>query len=129
MEHISEQLRKTADQDTARALFTEMGLKYSDINTASIYRLRAFIDIEFTAQDTICNMHCGKIDEVVNGKDEIVYAQIKCNGVHFTSREAITFNRDGFIGFAGWADSGNVRPVIEAFLRWLDEKVHGPAES
>lgn len=33
-------------------------------------------------------------------------------------REAISFNRDGFIGFAGWADDSNVKPVLDAVIEW-----------
>lgn len=39
---------------------------------------------------------------------------------HFEEREAISFNRDGFIGFAGWADSTNVQPFLSAFVKWCD---------
>lgn len=34
-------------------------------------------------------------------------------------REAFTFNADGFVGIAGWADSKNEVPFIEAFGLWL----------
>lgn len=36
-------------------------------------------------------------------------------------REAISFNGDGFIGIAGWADDNNVQPFLRAFMRWLKE--------
>ena len=39
---------------------------------------------------------------------------------YFANRECISFNRDGFIGFAGWADQGNVNPILRAFLKWCD---------
>jgi hypothetical protein len=35
-------------------------------------------------------------------------------------REAISFNRDGFIGFAGWASLKNEAPFVNAFNRWVD---------
>ena len=35
-------------------------------------------------------------------------------------REAISFNRDGFIGFAGWADSKNIKPILEATIEWAN---------
>ena len=35
-------------------------------------------------------------------------------------REAISFNRDGFIGFAGWASSQNEAPFVKSFDRWVD---------
>jgi hypothetical protein len=42
------------------------------------------------------------------------------NSDNFTRRECISFNTDGFIGFAGWADDTNVKPMIEAFVDWCD---------
>ncbi|MCB7160071.1 hypothetical protein LI071_05210 [Bacillus subtilis] len=42
------------------------------------------------------------------------------NSHYFTQREAISFNPDGIIGFAGWADSDNTKPIIDAFIEWVD---------
>ena len=39
---------------------------------------------------------------------------------YYTRRECISFNKDGFIGFAGWADDGNSNPIRRAFLEWCD---------
>lgn len=33
-------------------------------------------------------------------------------------REAVSFNPDGFIGVAGWADDSNVQPLLSALLEW-----------
>ena len=33
-------------------------------------------------------------------------------------REAVSFNRDGFIGIAGWADNANVKPILDALVEW-----------
>lgn len=35
---------------------------------------------------------------------------------------------DGFIGFAGWADQGNVNPLLRAFLKWCDMIAPGGEE-
>lgn len=35
-------------------------------------------------------------------------------------RECISFNADGWIGFAGWADQGNTNPILRAFIEWCD---------
>lgn len=37
---------------------------------------------------------------------------------NYSEREAISFNENGFIGIAGWADSENTRPIIRAFKYW-----------
>jgi hypothetical protein len=47
-------------------------------------------------------------------------ASIQCRSRYFDSREVVTFNADGFIGFAGWADDTNVQPILKGFLAWLD---------
>ena len=47
------------------------------------------------------------------------YIKVLCD--NYSIREGISFNRDGFIGFAGWSDSDNVRPFIDAFEEWVDE--------
>lgn len=39
--------------------------------------------------------------------------------------EGVSFNRDGFIGFAGWASDENVQPVLRAFKRWLTRWMPG----
>ena len=44
---------------------------------------------------------------------------MRCQAHYFDDREAVTFNRDGFVGFAGWADDGNVQPVLRGFMDWI----------
>jgi hypothetical protein len=41
------------------------------------------------------------------------------DGSYFKKRELISFNADGFIGFAGWADSKNIQPIMEAFSEFI----------
>lgn len=49
------------------------------------------------------------------------YAEVRCKADYFDDREAVTFNTDGFIGFAGWADNTNVQPILEGFKEWVRE--------
>lgn len=51
----------------------------------------------------------------------ILCASLCVSGRYFSSREAVTFNPDGFIGIAGWADGTNVKPFIRGLVRWADE--------
>ena len=44
-----------------------------------------------------------------------------CRTEQWDSREAVSFNRDGFIGFAGWADSKNIQPILDAVGDWLEQ--------
>ena len=52
-----------------------------------------------------------------NGR--LIWVEITVDGEYFKNREGITFNRDGFIGFAGWACDDNVQPFIRAFIEWI----------
>lgn len=44
---------------------------------------------------------------------------LRCRSYYFDNREAVTFNPDGFIGFAGWADVTNVQPILQGFFAWV----------
>lgn len=72
-----------------------------------------------------CEMSLGKLDMRAVGA-YVREAYIRVDGPHFEDREAISINPDGFIGFAGWADSRNERPFLCAFARWMDEWLYSP---
>ena len=72
-----------------------------------------------------CKMSLGKLDTSVAGV-QVRDAYIRVDGPYFEGREAISINPDGFVGFAGWADSRNERPFLCAFARWLDEWLLSP---
>ena len=44
-----------------------------------------------------------------------------CRGSYFRKREAISFNRDGFIGFCGELSGCNQTPFVKGFVKWVDE--------
>jgi hypothetical protein len=46
---------------------------------------------------------------------------IRVKSDYFDSREAVTFNDDGFVGFAGWADENNVQPILWGVVDWVNE--------
>lgn len=50
---------------------------------------------------------------------------LRVSGFYFSGREAISFNEDGFIGIAGWADDTNVQPFLRAFHKWVCEWMIG----
>ena len=62
-------------------------------------------------------------DERIDERDSTTirdgYAELRCKAFYFESREAVTFNSDGFIGFAGWADEKSVQPVLAGFKEWI----------
>lgn len=55
-----------------------------------------------------------------NRNGAIKEAYLYCDSDYFNKREAISFNRDGWIGFAGWASDTNVKPFLQAFYEWID---------
>ena len=112
--------------DEARQYFKDKGLTYADITEGDILVLVGNLNKEIkksnkageTSTDT---MHLSKKIAIKKNRDgSIVSCYLYMNSHYFTQREAISFNSDGFIGFAGWADQGNTNPLLRAFLKWCD---------
>lgn len=61
-----------------------------------------------------------KIKSKYNTNGRLKECYLYMNSHYFTRRECISFNKDGFIGFAGWADQRNTNPIIDAFIKWCD---------
>jgi len=51
--------------------------------------------------------------------DDIKY--MTCKADYFKGREAISFNRDGFIGIAGWASTKSSEPIRRAVIDWAND--------
>ena len=112
--------------DEARQYFKDKGLTYADITEGDILVLVGNLNKELkksnkvgeTSTDT---MHLSKKVTIKKNRDGSIISCYLCmNSHYFTQREAISFNEDGFIGFAGWADQGNTNPLLRAFLKWCD---------
>jgi len=61
-----------------------------------------------------------KIKSKYNTNGTVKECDFFLNSHYFTQRKAISLNSDSFIGFAGWADSGNKSPLMSAFVEWVD---------
>lgn len=46
---------------------------------------------------------------------------IRVKAFYFKDRQGVTFEDDGFVGIAGWADEVNVQPILRALLSWVQE--------
>lgn len=116
-------------RNKARESFKQSGLTYDDLTRKNLQRLRNIINVKMVQGKYIRGtFRCKQrpfIQVIDSGK---LYAGIKCEAFYFNdrgdvecSREVVTFNSDGFIGFAGWADEYNIKPIIEGFIEWVEE--------
>ncbi|MEK4968589.1 hypothetical protein MKX29_24395 [Cytobacillus sp. FSL R7-0696] len=118
------------NRDEAREYFKNSGLSYSDIEVEDIATLNNFLAEELDLYLKEGTEHAKAMDMKVRkplAKDLKVlkrtglkYAFLKVRGSYFDSREAISFNENGFIGFGGELDSKNVQPILRGFRRWVD---------
>lgn len=111
--------------DEARQYFADKGLSYNDITEGDILTLTMLLNKHIKAankdNETSVELHLSSkmvIKKRTNGA--LLSCYLYLNAHYFTRRECISFNEDGFIGFAGWADQGNTNPILRAFLEWCD---------
>jgi len=112
--------------DEARECFKSKGLTYNDINEADIQMLYFILNRNIkksvkNGETSVETMHMSK-KVVVNKKRNgaITSAFLFVNSHYFTQRECVSFNKDGFIGFCGWADDTNTAPITASFIEWCD---------
>lgn len=114
------------NNDEAREYFKNKVLSYDDITAGDICVLVMLLNKHIKAA---CKNHEMSVDSMymsekikskykTNGK--LIECYLFINSHYFTQRECISFNKDGFIGFAGWADSSNTAPIIKSFVEWCD---------
>ena len=115
---------RNSQTEKARNLFKDKGLSYQLINKQSIESLFDYIKNELPlVEECEFPMQLEKVlfkDFKYDSKGNLIKGYIKVKGSYFSKREAISFNENGFIGFAGWADRNNVKPFTTAFTNWID---------
>lgn len=121
------------DRDAARELFASK-LSYEQITANDIRALEGFLAIEYAKHErngfhmdmrpSYRKKYQPQINLAEDGKG-IKSAFLRVSGFYFQGREAISFNSDGFIGIAGWADNTNVKPFLRAFHKWICEWMIG----
>lgn len=115
----------------ARDYFARKRLTYDDITEGDILVLIMLLNkhIKKSNKENETSVSTMRLSEKVDMKKKSNGTIITCflymNSHYFTMRECISFNRDGFIGFAGWADQGNTNPILRAFLEWCDYLAEG----
>ena len=112
--------------DEARQYFVDCGLSYDDIYEGDILVLVMLLNREIKRGNKredadITSMYLSKnmiLKKRPGGKLRECYLFMGSH--YFKQRECISFNKDGFIGFAGWASSFNTEPILRAFIEWCD---------
>lgn len=110
----------------ARDYFEKKGLTYNDITEGDILSLVLLLNLEIKKavkadEMSTHSMHLSRrMDIKKRSNGTITECYLYINSHYFTQRECISFNKNGFIGFCGWADQGNTNPILRAFLTWCD---------
>src|SRR5690606_6262826 len=93
---------------------------YGDLSKVRVQRLRKLINEALKKSNLIKEY---KVDGHAKFKSDErgIWAEIRCKAYYFDKRQAVTFERDNFIGFAGWSDPHNVQPILCAFVQWVFE--------
>ena len=119
-------IEAVCSNDEARQYFKDKGLSYSNITEGDILTLTMMLNKEMKKANKDCETSTGtlnlsrKINMKRKSGGSIICCYLYVNSHYFTQRECISFNEDGFIGFAGWADQGNMNPILRAFIKWCD---------
>lgn len=107
-------------RNDARETFSALGITAADLTRGDIR------DLENRLAEALKNAQCLKM-RIDRRRTRIQDTQrgrcisIRCRAEYFDNREAVTFNPDGFVGFAGWADDLNIRPFLDGFSAWCEE--------
>lgn len=125
-------MAKTTEQ--ARKYFEDSGLTYNDIEEVDFAVLLILLKKHMHRANkyniTSVDM---RVSRIVNGRFKTNGQLIECylfvNSHYFKKREAISFNKNGFIGFCGWAGGRNHEPFINAFIEWVDTIKLGGAQN
>ena len=110
--------------DKARQAFIDAGLDYGILWYSSLNILLRRVNdcLKKHGEDhPDFQMHARQWKIVEGSGGRIKSAFLEVDGPYFEKREAISFNSDGWIGFAGWACTENAEPFTNAFLLWVKE--------
>lgn len=119
-------IKAVCSTQDARDYFKNKGLSYQKVDARDITVLGLFLKEEIEASNKSGETATGQLKfhpafEVNLTEDGVLKdCYLTVDDYYFDDRECISFNTDGFIGFAGWADQGNTNPILRAFLRWCD---------
>lgn len=101
-------------------LYERANLSYSDIQKGDFDLLVEMIRKELSTATGIRMTVSGKTYAKF-GTNGLFFGTIYVDANYFDGREAITFERNGFIHFANWASDENVQPFLDAFEIWINK--------
>jgi hypothetical protein len=107
-------------RDEARQHWASSGLTYDALTDDNVEALRRAVNKALRASGLIKNYRAeSKVKR--NRRPPENWVEIRCASYYFRDRQAVTFESNGFVGFAGWADDTNVQPILSAFVAWVDD--------
>lgn len=96
-----------------RSVIAKSGMHALNINLGQIYSLHQHINHEM--------IESGVYNGTMRMNEYKDANMLTCRTNEWDSREVVTFNRDGFIGIAGWASGKNVQPILKGIVAWVRE--------
>lgn len=109
-------------REEARTHWSKSGLTYEVLGYANLRSLRSGINKSMISSAVIGNtMRAKQRFTLRDDGPKRKWADLRCRAYYFEDRQAITFEPDGFVGFAGWSDDENVKPILTAFCAWVDQ--------
>ena len=96
--------------DDARKVIAAAGITKDNVTVEQLQKLRLCINARM--------IHSRNYNGTYR-MDKEVSLFMTCRTEQWEGREAVSFNRDGFIGFAGWSDSNNIKPILQGVGDWL----------
>ncbi len=104
------------NNSSVRQTLSAKGIAKATVTAAQLSTLHDILSKKLKTSGCFCGSF--KINPKCKTKD---MHYLTCSSSYFDEREAVSFNNDGFIGFAGWAGEENVKPILEGVLDWAAE--------
>lgn len=108
-------------RNDARAAFAKAGLSTAALKVDDIAALWRSIDAELRASGL--ENATLRLDPdpriLADETGRVISADLQCCSERFRNSQAVTFAKNGFIGFAGWADDTFLTPILNGFTSWM----------
>ncbi|AIW22388.1 hypothetical protein F0267_01720 [Vibrio coralliilyticus] len=101
------------ERDQVRAILKKAGITVESVTNDDLKKLRRIISKHLRRS----GIYHGTA-KLRRARNDLKYMEMTTE--QWDRREAVSFNRDGFIGVAGWADDNNVQPLLSALVEWSE---------